>query len=75
MLELRLREGNMNEIKSGLARPSFWCGILTAEKYQPVVNGSGIVTNQMPQAGQPAKAGMKVILTCQPRSAAILGAN
>ena len=22
----------MNEIKSGSARPSFWCGILTAEK-------------------------------------------
>jgi cell division protein FtsI (penicillin-binding protein 3) len=50
-------------------------GILTAEKYQPVVKGSGIVTGQEPPAGQPAKAGMKVVLTCQPMVAPPLGAN
>ena len=49
-------------------------GILMAEKYQPVVNGSGIVMNQTPQPGQPAKAGMKVVLTCQPKVAP-LGVN
>ncbi len=50
-------------------------GILTAEKYQPVVNGSGIVMNQTPQSGQPAKAGMKVVLTCQPKVTPTLGVN
>lgn len=50
-------------------------GILTAEKYHPVVNGSGIVMSQNPQAGQPAKAGMRVVLNCQPKVAPALGAN
>ncbi len=43
-------------------------GILTAEKYQPVIKGSGVVTDQTPSPGQPAKAGMKIILTCQPKT-------
>ncbi len=50
-------------------------GILTAEKYQPVVKGSGVVIAQDPAAGHPAKAGMKVVLTCQPKVAPPLGAN
>jgi cell division protein FtsI (penicillin-binding protein 3) len=50
-------------------------GILTAEKYQPFVKGSGIVTDQEPPAGQPAKAGMRVVLTCQPTVTPSLGAR
>ena len=42
--------------------------ILMVEKLQPVVNGSGTVVAQAPAAGQPAKTGMKITLTCQPKS-------
>jgi cell division protein FtsI (penicillin-binding protein 3) len=50
-------------------------GILTAEKYRPEVRGTGVVTSQDPAPGQPAKAGMRVVLTCQPMVPPPLGAN
>ncbi|HUL44028.1 MAG TPA: penicillin-binding transpeptidase domain-containing protein [Bacteroidota bacterium] len=46
--------------------------ILAGGKLEPVVNGKGTVVSQQPPAGQPARAGMKVYLTCQPRSSASL---
>ncbi len=50
-------------------------GILAMEKLQPVVNGSGTVVTQIPAAGQPAKKGMKIMLTCQPKTMASASAN
>ncbi|TLY32968.1 MAG: PASTA domain-containing protein [Ignavibacteria bacterium] len=38
----------------------------------PVVNGSGTVVSQSPPAGSIARPGMRVTLTCQSRSAALL---
>lgn len=46
--------------------------ILRQGRFNPVVNGSGTVINQIPAAGQPAKTGMKVTLQCQPRSFTML---
>ncbi len=45
-------------------------GFLAAGKFEPVVNGSGIVIEQSPAAGQPARAGARVVLICQPRTVA-----
>lgn len=42
-------------------------GILRTGKFEPVVSGSGVVVNQIPLAGQAAKAGTKILLTCQPK--------
>jgi membrane peptidoglycan carboxypeptidase len=42
-------------------------GILTSEKLEAVVNGSGTVVNQAPPAGQAVKPGMRIVLTCQPK--------
>ena len=50
-------------------------GILTSERYRATIKGSGIVTSQTPLAGQPAKAGVMVTLTCQPKTVPTLGAN
>jgi cell division protein FtsI (penicillin-binding protein 3) len=39
--------------------------LLSEAKFVPVVNGTGVVIAQSPAAGQPAKAGTVVTLTCQ----------
>ena len=44
--------------------------LLTMEQFEPIVNGSGIVVQQQPQAGASSRSRAKVILTCQPKSAA-----
>jgi cell division protein FtsI (penicillin-binding protein 3) len=49
--------------------------VLTAEKLQPVINGSGTVITQTPSAGQSAKPGMKIMLTCQPKAVIALTVN
>ncbi len=49
--------------------------ILKDRKLQAVVNGSGIVRNQMPEPGLPLKRGMKITLTCQPKLSAALNLN
>jgi cell division protein FtsI (penicillin-binding protein 3) len=49
--------------------------ILSQEKLQPVINGSGTVVAQAPPAGQAVAVGMKIVLTCQPRSLASTNAN
>lgn len=46
--------------------------MLASMRLEPVVKGSGIVVGQNPEAGIAAKAGMKIVLTCQPRQFAIL---
>ena len=46
--------------------------LLSMGKFLPVVNGSGTVVSQSPPAGSIARPGMRVILTCQSRSAALL---
>jgi cell division protein FtsI (penicillin-binding protein 3) len=42
--------------------------LLTADRFQPILNGSGIVVSQSPQPGTPASAGKKIVLFCKPRS-------
>ena len=42
--------------------------LLTADQFEPVVNGSGIVVSQNPLPGTAASAGIKVTLFCKPRS-------
>ncbi len=49
--------------------------VLMNEKLVPVINGSGVVIHQSPEAGQAVKPGMKVMLTCQPKGAAIVPVN
>jgi hypothetical protein len=44
--------------------------LLTMEQFEPVVNGSGIVVRQQPQAGMHSHSRMKIILTCEPKSSA-----
>ena len=46
--------------------------ILTTGKFEPVISGSGTVIDQQPAPGEPAKAGMKVRLICQPKTSAAL---
>jgi len=46
--------------------------LLSIGKFLPVVNGSGTVVSQSPPAGSIARPGMRVTLTCQSRSAALL---
>lgn len=46
--------------------------LLVAKDLEPVVKGSGVVVAQNPSAGMPAKKGMKVILTCQPKQLSVL---
>ncbi len=46
--------------------------ILTIGKFEPVISGSGTVIDQQPAPGEPAKAGMKVHLICQPKTSAAL---
>ena len=41
---------------------------LTGEKFEPTVNGSGVVVSQEPHAGSPAAIGMKIVLVCQPKA-------
>jgi hypothetical protein len=45
------------------------------ERLEPVINGSGIVVHQSPEAGATAKPGTKIILTCQPKISGALSAN
>ncbi|HEY6193222.1 MAG TPA: penicillin-binding protein 2 [Bacteroidota bacterium] len=47
--------------------------LLGTGKLVPVVNGSGVVVSQSPAGGSSAKPGMRVLLTCQSKSAAFLG--
>ena len=49
--------------------------VLTAGKFQPVINGSGTVVSQIPSAGQPAAEGMTITLVCQPKSVSTLTAR
>ncbi len=49
--------------------------VLRQAKLDPVVNGSGTVVGQIPAAGQPARAGMRITLQCQPRSFTTLSSN
>jgi cell division protein FtsI (penicillin-binding protein 3) len=42
--------------------------LLTADNFEPVLNGSGIVISQNPLPGTPASAGKKIVLFCKPRS-------
>jgi beta-lactam-binding protein with PASTA domain len=42
--------------------------LLTADRFEPIVNGSGIVVSQNPLPGTAAAAGIKVTLFCKPRS-------
>lgn len=46
--------------------------LLGAGRLVPVVNGSGVVISQSPPAGSSARPGMKVVLTCQAKSAAFI---
>jgi cell division protein FtsI (penicillin-binding protein 3) len=50
-------------------------GLLMKERLEPVINGSGIVVHQSPEAGATAKPGTKIILTCQPKISGALSAN
>ena len=45
--------------------------LLGIGKLVPVVNGSGIVVSQSPPGGSSATPGMKVVLTCQSKTAAL----
>jgi cell division protein FtsI (penicillin-binding protein 3) len=49
--------------------------VLKSGKLTPVVNGTGTVVSENPPAGQPAKAGMLVTLTCQTKSFSSLSGN
>jgi cell division protein FtsI (penicillin-binding protein 3) len=49
--------------------------LLRMKKLEPVVTGSGTVIQQVPAGGQPATAGLKIRLTCQPRSFTALTLN
>ncbi len=49
--------------------------VLAGIKFHPVVNGSGVVIHQSPEAGQKAKPGTRIILTCQPKTTAALSVN
>jgi hypothetical protein len=41
--------------------------VLRDEKFQPVVNGSGVVVSQHPAPGEPVAPNRVVRLTCAPR--------
>jgi len=41
--------------------------LLMSKKYHPFVQGSGIVVQQEPEAGTPAKSGQNIVLVCQPK--------
>lgn len=49
--------------------------ILSSAKLAPVISGSGVVVNQIPQPGAPAETGMTITLICQPKSTAALEAR
>jgi len=42
-------------------------GLLSMEKLEPVVLGSGVVVQQEPRAGMPSHPRMRIVLTCQPK--------
>jgi membrane peptidoglycan carboxypeptidase len=46
--------------------------LLGTGKLVPVVNGSGVVVSQSPAAGSSARPGMRVVLTCQAKTAAFI---
>ncbi|MBI3364103.1 MAG: transpeptidase family protein [Ignavibacteriae bacterium] len=62
----KLKSGIVPDVRGYSLRRAV--GVLTTGKLEPVVNGSGIVIQQSPEAGQFAKPGTKVFLTCQPKS-------
>ena len=64
---VRVVSGTVPDVKGYSVRRAV--SILSQGKFEPVVSGSGIVVNQYPAAGQPVKAGARVTLICQPRSA------
>lgn len=45
--------------------------LLTVEKFEPVVHGSGTVASQDPPAGAHVEPGSKIVLNCQPRTATV----
>ncbi len=49
--------------------------ILRMNKLEPIINGSGTVITQSPNAGQPLKAGMKIALICQQKVLTTLSTN
>lgn len=49
--------------------------ILKMGKFEPVVNGSGIVITQVPEAGTYATKGMKISLICQPKQSTAFSLN
>jgi cell division protein FtsI (penicillin-binding protein 3) len=50
-------------------------GLLLKQKLEPVINGSGIVVRQSPEAGAAIKPGERIILTCQPKITGAISAN
>ncbi len=50
-------------------------GVLSRARFDPVVSGTGMVVSQRPPGGKPARAGTKIVLTCQPGRSAPVGAN
>jgi len=65
--ELKFKAGVVPDVRGYSLRRAV--GVLATGKLEPVVNGSGIVVQQSPEAGRSAKPGTKVFLTCQPRTA------
>jgi cell division protein FtsI (penicillin-binding protein 3) len=49
--------------------------ILKEHKLEPIVSGSGIVINQIPDAGSPMKDKFKIQLICQSKSSASIGSQ
>ncbi|MDI6766562.1 MAG: penicillin-binding protein [Bacteroidota bacterium] len=49
--------------------------ILKMGMFEPVVEGSGIVITQVPEAGTYATKGMKISLICQPKQSTVLSLN
>jgi cell division protein FtsI (penicillin-binding protein 3) len=64
------REGSVPNVTGFSVRRAV--ALLVAKYLEPVVKGSGVVVSQDPAAGQPARKGMKVVLTCQPKQLTVL---
>ncbi len=69
----RPRTGVIPDVRGRSLRQAV--NVLMNEKLVPVVNGSGVVVRQSPEAGQAVRPGMKVMLTCQPRGAGMMPGN
>jgi len=49
--------------------------LLKERKLHPIINGSGIVSEQFPKPGELIKSGMNITLVCKPKLAESLGLN